>query len=90
MSSESVSDDNVQQRHAQADELIRAINKNSIAVTALAAAVGALVLAVEANTTRLEEILEEDEDEDHDEDCDDDDCDGSCLDDPPRKRKKRR
>lgn len=80
-----------QTRHAQADELIRALHRQTIATTALAAAVGVLALAVDRNTKALEEMLADDaEDEDHDEDCDDDDCDGSCLDDPPPKRRKRK
>ncbi len=79
---------NGQPRSAQADELLAALRRNSIAVTALAAAVGALVIAVNANTAVLEEL---EMDEDHDPACDDDDCDGSCLDEPaPRRRVKRR
>lgn len=85
---------NGQPRHAQADELIAAIRKLTIAVTANAAAQGALLLAVNANTKAIEDLLAEDEEVvEHDADCEDERCDGECLEEetaPPARKRKRR
>lgn len=78
-------------RSAQADELLAALQRSSICVSALAAAVVALTIAVERNTSAMNEPAEDDEDDEHDVDCDDMDCEGECLDDPePPKRKRRK
>lgn len=80
-----------QPRHLQADELIDVMRKCSIATSALAAAVVALTIAVEKNTSAIEDFIGEVDEVEHDEDCEDDDCDGECLDDPPpKKRRKKR
>lgn len=79
---------NGQARYAQVDELVRAMQRNAVATTALAAAIGALTIAVAKNTDAIEEMLAADE---HDEDCDDSACEGECLEEPePPKRRKRR
>lgn len=82
------------QRSMQADELIKAVNRNSVACTALAASNGVLLLAVNALSDRIDEMLARDDDEtEHDEDCDDEDCDGECLDEPdplPRRKPRRK
>lgn len=73
----------------KADDLIREIRANTIAVAAQTVTLGFLIAAVKANTKAMQELALDE----HDADCEDADCEGECLEEEepaPRRRGRRK